>query len=64
MWDGDLMTSLDGFKEKLVAWNKDTFANIFKRKKRTLARLKVVQMSLARNPLNGLIVLEDRLRKE
>lgn len=38
-WEGNLTKSLKEFVMKLEAWNKDTFGNIFKRKKRNSLRL-------------------------
>lgn len=41
--DRDLTASFKAFSTKLKAWNKATFGNIFKRKKRNELRLKGVQ---------------------
>lgn len=41
-WDGDLMCSLKCFSENVIAWNRDTFGSIFKRKKRVQGHLEAV----------------------
>lgn len=47
-WECDscLSSSLRRFATKLQAWNKDTFGNIFHRKKRNLLRLEGVQRAM------------------
>lgn len=47
-----------------MAWNKDTFANIFQRKKRCQLHLEGVQLALARRTTSGLLRLEEKLRNE
>lgn len=59
-----LTKALSRFSEKLLAWNKDRFENIFQMKERCLLRLEGVQCALARNMSAGLLRLEERLKKE
>src|SRR4051812_25520058 len=58
------MKTLDSFKSKLQAWNNCTFGNIFRRKKRVLARQEGKQKALASHPSDGLLMMEDGLKKE
>lgn len=60
----DLGDSLRAFSEKLKAWNKHTFGNIFAWKKRVMSRLKGTQKSLSIRCTAGLLKLEQILRKE
>lgn len=50
--------------EKLGAWNRDTFRNIFKRKRRLRNRLEGVVRSLYERVTPGLLKLESGLKKE
>lgn len=63
-WNENLAESLNQFLEKLLAWNKDTFENIFQKKKRCMLQLEGAQRALARSNTAGLLRLEERLRKE
>lgn len=64
IWNGNLTNSLKQFSVKLLAWNKDTFGNIFMRKKRCTNRLEGVQRSLATRVTTRLLRLEEKLKKE
>lgn len=48
-YKGNLGVVLKDFAEKLKAWNKHTFGNIFQRKRRIMRRLEGVQWALALN---------------
>ncbi|XP_031095145.1 uncharacterized protein LOC115999435 [Ipomoea triloba] len=50
--------------EALQNWNRNTFGDIFQRKKRLLSRIKGVQRSLSSHIRNDLIRLERKLREE
>ena len=52
------------FTEAVILWNKDVFGNIFWKKKNLVARLKVIQCSLATRPSDFLVVLKKKLRLE
>lgn len=60
----DLTTELKEFSQKLIAWNKDTFGNIFQRKNRNIIRLEGVQRLLERQVTESLLKLEMNLRAE
>lgn len=62
-WEGDLMSTLKSFKEKLIAWNHDTFGSIFKRKKRALTRLEGIQKAMARSLSNELLIFEGAAKE-
>lgn len=63
-WEGCLTTSLRQLASKLEAWNKATFGNIFRRKKRNLLRLEGVQRAMGRHFSEGLLKLELKLKRE
>ena len=52
------------FTDRVTAWNRDTFGNLFHRKKRVLARLSGAQKALASNPTPFLWNLERDLLAE
>lgn len=56
--------SLGKFSEKPRAWNRDTFGNVFKRKKRLSLRLEGVQRALAEHTSRAMLKLERNLRDE
>lgn len=58
------MSSLKCFEEKLKAWNKHMIGNIFRRKRRIHLRLEGAKKELASRPSIGLLILEDRLKRE
>lgn len=66
MWSykGDLAAALAKFKTELEAWNRDTFGNVFQRKKRNMLRLEGVQRSLERGVNEATLRLERKLRLE
>lgn len=63
-WDGELISSLKRFTEKLVAWNKNTYGNIFKQKQRNRPRLEGVVRALEFKTSAGILRLEEKLKKE
>nr|XP_023880427.1 uncharacterized protein LOC111992798 [Quercus suber] len=56
--------AISSFTEKATSWNRSHFGNLFQRKRRVIARLKGIQMSLSIRPNNYLIDLERELRSE
>lgn len=63
-WRGDVMCSLKSLAEKLRAWNRDTFGNIFWRKKRLTRRLEGVAKALDVKTSVRVLKLEMKLRSE
>lgn len=65
-WKGEssLASALQGLSVKLRAWNKATFGNIFRRKRRNALRLGRIQKALASRTTSFLINLEHELRDE
>ncbi|XP_019158517.1 PREDICTED: uncharacterized protein LOC109155288 [Ipomoea nil] len=62
--DHDLTKNISVMAESLTTWNRETFGNVFQRKKHLLARLQGVQRSLSLGARIDLIKLDRRLRKE
>jgi hypothetical protein len=60
----NLSSTFDLFTSLVTTWNKNTFGNIFQRKKRTLARITGMQGALATNPSEASARLEKSLRME
>lgn len=60
----DLITSLRGFSEKLVAWNMDVLGSKFRRKRRVKIRLEGATKAMDEMPSVGLFKLERRLKME
>uniref|UniRef100_A0A2N9FE83 CCHC-type domain-containing protein n=1 Tax=Fagus sylvatica TaxID=28930 RepID=A0A2N9FE83_FAGSY len=60
----NLSSTFDLFTSLVTTWNKNTFGNIFQRKKRTLARITGMQVALATNPSEASARLEKSLRME
>lgn len=58
---GNLHGTMEQFKSQLWQWNKDTFGNIFWKKRRWTARILGVQKALARHPRPSLFALERQL---
>lgn len=58
------MCSLKCLAEKLRAWNRDTFWNIFWRKRRLRRRLEGVTKALDERTSLGLLKMELRLKRE
>lgn len=56
--DSHLNGNVDYLTKEVMAWNKDVFGNIFQRKNRVKARLRVIQISIANGPSEFLINLE------
>lgn len=50
LWEGDLVASLKGLSEKLIAWNRDVFGSIFRRKRRVKSRMEGVMRALDETP--------------
>lgn len=63
-WEGNLSQTLKSFSEKLQAWNKDTFGNILRMKKRNQLRLEGVQIILKRRVTEAMLKLERKLKEE
>lgn len=61
--EGDLTCSLKCFSEKFIAWNRDTFGNIFKRKMWLQRRLEGVMKALDVKISAGLLKLESVLKE-
>ena len=55
---------MDALTENIRSWNKHQFGNIFHRNAQLMARLKGIQMALARQPLAFLHSLEGQLTQE
>ena len=55
---------LDTLTKHIKAWNKNHFGNLFQRKTCLLARLRGIQVALARNPSPFLYSLEHQLTQE
>lgn len=64
-WNGDnLKNKIANFSQMALAWNKNVFGNIFRKKRWTLARIKGVQESQNKNLAQNLIALEKDLVSE
>jgi len=65
-WDSKahIMTNVSHLTDVLAKWNKDTFGNIFHKKKIVLARLGGIQTKLAISYHGGLAKLEKKLSDE
>lgn len=63
-WSGDFMCSLKCLAEKLHAWNRDTFGNVFWRKSRLRRRLEGIAKELDVRPSVGLLKLKMNLKRE
>lgn len=63
-WSGDLTCLLKCLAEKLRAWNRDTFVNIFWQKKRLRKRLEGVTKALDERPTVGHLKLELKLKRD
>ena len=62
--DVDYNLSVKEFTDKIDYWNKNEFGNIFKRKKKILARLNGIQKALESHHSDNLLKLETQLSKE
>lgn len=62
--DNDLVTTQSSFKDKVIKWKNDTFGDIFKKKKRILARLNFIQSSSSFQSSLLLQELESKLQLE
>lgn len=60
VWNDNSIDSLKGFSKKLLAWNRDTFGNIFRMKKRLCLHLEGVQRAMDLKASIGLIMLEEK----
>ncbi|KAL4302847.1 hypothetical protein GQ457_10G018520 [Hibiscus cannabinus] len=64
-WDTrDLLSNIESFRPNVRDWNSSVFGHIGRRKKRLLARLKGIDMALARAHSDSLVVLGQKLREE
>ncbi|XP_075663243.1 uncharacterized protein LOC142632789 [Castanea sativa] len=65
-WTGpsNLPSAITSFTTRAKSWNRETFGNIFHRKRRICARLKGVRSALGSNPNNFLINAEKSLLEE
>lgn len=63
-WEGDLMCLMKCLSKKLLAWNRDTFGNIFKRKRRLQRMLEGVEGGLDVRVSPGMLRLQRKLKKE
>lgn len=61
-YNGDLVEALNRFQVKLLAWNKDTFGHIMKRKKRIRACLEGIQKVL-RARISGFAEVRGKVEK-
>lgn len=59
-----LSNSIACFANKASRWNRETFGNVFQRKRRVLARLGGIQRNLAERPSDFLVQLEKSLGEE
>uniref|UniRef100_A0A2N9FS20 CCHC-type domain-containing protein n=1 Tax=Fagus sylvatica TaxID=28930 RepID=A0A2N9FS20_FAGSY len=59
-----LCDSINSFTHLVTSWNRHTFGNIFKRKRRVLNRLNGIQHALACSPSVALACLEKSIRLE
>lgn len=64
VWQGGSMGSLKRLTEKLCAWNKDTFGNIFCRRRQLRNRLERVVKAFDKKVSVGLLKLERKLKRE
>lgn len=64
VWEENLQAALRCLSGKLLAWNKDVFGNIFRRKHGVKRRLEGVLKVIDEAPTMGLIKLERRLERE
>ena len=55
---------LEALTENIRLWNKNHFGNLFQRKTRLLARLRGIQVALAKNPSVFLYTLEQQLTQD
>ena len=55
---------LDALTENICSWNKTHFGNVFHRKNRLVAKLRGIQVALARKPSTYLYLLESQLTQE
>lgn len=63
-FEGNLLAGLRDFRAKLESWNKNTFGNVFQRKRRNMLRLEGVQRSLERGVSEPMSRLEGKLKLE
>lgn len=59
-----LGTTLQIFQERVQKWNRETFGNVFKRKRRLLGRIIGIQKAIETTPRTSLFELEARLVRE
>lgn len=64
VWDEYLMCSLKSLTEKLLCWNRDTFGNIFQRKKVLQGCLAGFSRAMEKRLTVGLLKLERRLKRD
>lgn len=61
---GDVALALSKLTDDLSIWNKETFGNIFRRKRKLQSRQEGVQRALEKRTTGGLLKLECKLNKE
>lgn len=59
VYDGNLTEALRGLLAKLLAWNRDVFGSIFRRKHRVKSMLEGVMNAINAAPTLGLMKLEE-----
>lgn len=66
IWDRnpDYFTISENYKNYLIRWNKETFGNIFRRKRKILYRIKGIHQYLQHQYSKSLFDLEKELQQE
>ena len=59
-----IQESLNAFRETLIDWNQTTFGNVYRRKRRLVARLKGTQMYLQDHPSSPFHQIMETLQQE
>lgn len=62
--NGEFSAKLDNVRQNSITFNKDTFGNIFKKKRQLEARIKGVHLQLDTCPTHALIILEKELQDQ
>lgn len=65
-WVDDMVlkTNIEKFTKEVRIWNRDVFDNIFHRKNRVEARLRGIQASIAHDPNELFLEVENKPRRE
>ncbi|KAH1064281.1 hypothetical protein J1N35_029268 [Gossypium stocksii] len=64
IFNGTMKETIDNFTNEAKKWNSNTFSNLTRRKKETIARIKGVQWALERKQTRNMRKLEFRLKQE